>query len=79
MNETETRFRALIAGIAHKPAESISLDARWREIGLDSLDLFEVLTACEAEFGVTIPDSQAIHFHRPADVLSYLQGIGIRE
>lgn len=69
---TEQQIKIIAARITGQPVEAITLDSSWRSLGMDSLDLFELLMQCEMEFSVTIPDSEAIHFHHVGDVVHFL-------
>lgn len=50
-----------------KPAASFTSD-----LGLDSLDVVEVLMAVEEEFGIEIPDEVADNFKTPQEVIEYV-------
>lgn len=69
---TEQQLKIIVAKIAGQPVEVVMLDSSWRALGMDSLDLFELLTQCEMEFGLSIPDSEAMHFHNVGDVARFL-------
>lgn len=69
---TERQVCIIAARIAGQPCESVSMESSWRSLGIDSLDLFDLLTQCETEFRVTIPDSEAMHFHTVGDVVRFL-------
>lgn len=43
------------------------------DLGLDSLDMAELITLCEEEFKIDIPDSAVYHFIRIGDVVQYIQ------
>jgi acyl carrier protein len=43
------------------------------DLGLDSLDMAELITLCEEEFGIDIPDPAVYHFIRINDVVQYIQ------
>lgn len=43
--------------------------ATWSELGLDSLDLFVLLTAVEQATGAVVTDAQAARLHRVQDLL----------
>lgn len=49
------------------PASSFTSD-----LGLDSLDVVEVLMAVEEEFGIEIPDEVADNFKTPQEVIEYV-------
>lgn len=50
-----------------KPAASFTSD-----LGLDSLDVVEVIMAVEEEFGIEIPDEAADSFKTPQEVIDYV-------
>jgi acyl carrier protein len=43
------------------------------DLGADSLDLVEVLMACEDEFDVEIPDEDAEKFKNVGDLVHYIE------
>ena len=43
------------------------------DLGLDSLDMAELITLWEAEFEIVIPDSALYHFVKVGDVVEYVQ------
>ena len=50
-----------------KPTSSFTSD-----LGLDSLDVVEVIMAVEEEFGIEIPDEAADNFKTPQEVIEYV-------
>lgn len=42
------------------------------DLGLDSLDVVEVVMAVEEEFGIEIPDEAADSFKTPQEVIEYV-------
>lgn len=42
------------------------------DLGLDSLDVVEVIMAVEEEFGIEIPDEAADNFKTPLEVIEYV-------
>jgi len=68
----EDRVRALVAELARTEPAHVPAEAPWRALGLDSLDLVSLLVACEQEFGVEIPDMDAVNFHRVRDIVDFL-------
>lgn len=54
-------------------ASKVTLDAHFiNDLGLDSLDQVELMSAIEEEFGVEIPDSEAENLQHPKDVAKWL-------
>lgn len=52
--------------------EALAWDASWRDLGLDSLDIIEVVERCEQELGVRIPDAALLRMRTTGDLLRYL-------
>ncbi|HTS76490.1 MAG TPA: phosphopantetheine-binding protein [Bryobacteraceae bacterium] len=57
--DTTQRVIKAIAKVRHVPPESISPDATFEELQIDSLDGIQILFELEGEFGIDIPDDQA--------------------
>ncbi|MBM3739702.1 MAG: acyl carrier protein [Acidobacteria bacterium] len=53
------RLIQCIAKTQHIPAENITIDSSFEQLGIDSLDGINILFALENEFGVNIPDNAA--------------------
>jgi len=53
------RVIACVSSTQHLPAERITLDSSFEELGIDSLDGINILFALENEFGISIPDQAA--------------------
>ncbi len=66
------RVIATIASSRDIPAESIRLESTFDELGLDSLDSFEILYALEQEFDIVIPDEAARGLRTVGDVVARL-------
>jgi acyl carrier protein len=45
---------------------------RWPELGLDSLDVVEVLATAEEQFGVIISDAVGLRLQSPAQLVEWL-------
>lgn len=83
--EIEARLLRLVAKQTGLPAGQVKLDSRLVEdLGLDSLELVELVMAIEDEFAVTIPDDlpRAVFVREPltvrglAEVVQHCQGSG---
>jgi acyl carrier protein len=66
------RVIATIAASREIPPETIGLESTFEELGLDSLDAFEVLYALEQEFDVVIPDEAARGLRTVGDIVERL-------
>jgi acyl carrier protein len=49
----------VIAQTQRIPRENITLDSRFEELGLDSMDAVNIMFALEDKFDITIPDEAA--------------------
>jgi acyl carrier protein len=49
----------VIAQTQRIPREKITLDSRFEELGMDSMDAVNILFALEEKFDITIPDEAA--------------------
>lgn len=58
-NDLIQRVISVIAKTQRIPAEKISPESTFEELGLDSLDSVNILFALEEEFNVSIPDEAA--------------------
>ncbi len=63
------RVVAAIATMQKKQPESIGLDAKFEELGIDSLSSFDLLCQLEDELGVVIPDDDARQMKTVRDVI----------
>ena len=72
---TAERVIAAIASSRDIPADTIHLESTFEELGLDSLDSFEILYALEQEFDVVIPDEAARGLRTVGDIVERLQQI----
>ncbi|MEE0776699.1 MAG: acyl carrier protein [Bacillota bacterium] len=56
-------------------ATSIRPDATFEELEIDSLDLLEIITEIEMQFGVTIPDDEFGDFDSVGQAIQHLVDI----
>jgi acyl carrier protein len=47
-----------IAATKRIPAESVTIDSTFEQLGIDSMDAVEILFALENEFDINIPDDE---------------------
>lgn len=57
--ELSQRVLGTIAQAQRLPAEKVSIDSTFEELGIDSMDGVNILFALENEFDITIPDEAA--------------------
>lgn len=58
-NELTQKVISVIAATQRIPAEKISPESSFEELGIDSLDGVNILFALEEEFNINIPDEAA--------------------
>ncbi len=70
----------MIAGKLNKKVEEVSLDSRLIEdLGADSLDIVELLMMLEDEYGITIPDQDAMKMSTIKDVVEFMESQNIKK
>jgi acyl carrier protein len=57
-DDTIQRVLKVIAGSKKIPAEKVTIDSGFEELGIDSMDAVEILFQLENEFDITIPDDE---------------------
>lgn len=68
------KIQAMLAEALNLPIEKIVPDAKIvDDLGADSLDVVELLSQLEDEFGITIPDEEVENLVTVADVASALE------
>lgn len=68
------KIQAMLAEALNLPIEKIVPDAKIvDDLGADSLDVVELLSQLEDEFGITIPDDEVENLVTVADVASALE------
>ncbi|HRG37072.1 MAG TPA: acyl carrier protein [Bacteroidia bacterium] len=70
------KIMSLIAAKADIDAEEIKPESTWSEIGLDSLDVVELLMEVENEFHISIPDDESHDFITVGHVIKYMETHG---
>ena len=68
-NELTTKVIAAIADKGNQPVEGITLDSTFKELGIDSLNGFDLLCDLEEELGIIIPDDDAREITTVRDVV----------
>ena len=73
MNITE-KVKELIAKQLGKAVDQITEDKEVvTDLGADSLDVVEMLMTMEEEFGVTIPEDEAVNIKTVGDIIKLLE------
>lgn len=69
MTVFEEVSKILVTELALKP-DMVTLEARLNEdLGADSLDATEIITALEEKFGIEIPEDEATKIARVSDIV----------
>lgn len=58
-DELNQRVIGVIAATKRIPADTLTIDSDFTQLGIDSMDAVEILFALENEFDISIPDEQA--------------------
>ncbi len=70
------KVKAMLAEALHVPVEKINENSKIVEdLGADSLDLVELLSSLEDEYGITIPDDDIENLKTVGDVANELEKI----
>jgi acyl carrier protein len=74
MNDIEMKIKSVIAEKAGKSVSDIRDDASFIEdLGLDSLDLVDMIMKLEEEFGISIPDEDLDKIRTVKDAINYIK------
>lgn len=55
------------------PEDEITMDSTLESLGVDSLDLVDIVMAVEDEFNLEIPDDEMQNFSTIGDVVRYIE------
>ncbi len=70
------KIQAMLAEALNLPIEKVTPDAKIvDDLGADSLDVVELLSQLEEEYGIIIPDDQAESLVTVADVASAIEAL----
>ena len=68
-DELTSKIFAAIADKGNQPVDAITLDSTFQELGIDSLNGFDLLCDLEEELGIVIPDDDAREITTVRDVV----------
>ena len=72
--ETFKKVKAIIVDQLGVEEDKVTMEASFREdLEADSLDLVELIMACEEEFGGEISDEEAQKLSKVSEVVAYLE------
>ena len=70
---TFDKVRDIVVDQLGVEADEVNIDSTFiDDLGADSLDIVELIMACEEEFGIEIPDEVAEKIKTVQDVVSYI-------
>ena len=70
------KIQAMLAEALNLPIEKVTPDAKIvDDLGADSLDVVELLSQLEEEYGIIIPDDQAENLATVADVANAIESL----
>jgi len=67
------KIRGIIAEQMNLDADKITLETAFADLGADSLDLFQIISELEEEFGMEFDMSAADKIKTVADAVSFVQ------
>ena len=68
------RVKSIIVEQLGVDEDEVTLDASFTDdLGADSLDIVELVLACEEEFGIEIPDEEAEKISNVREAVDYIQ------
>ena len=74
------KMRGIIADQLGVNAEEVTMESNFKDdLGADSLDLFELVTNLEDEYGVEIPAEDLENMATVGDVINYLKAKGVED
>ena len=70
------KIQAMLAEALNLPLEKVTADAKIvDDLGADSLDVVELLSQLEEEYGIVVPDDQAENLVTVADVANAIEAL----
>jgi acyl carrier protein len=66
------RIEPLLVSLMPEVKRPIPATASFAELGMDSLNLVDLLVAAEAEFGVAVPDEELGNFRTVEDLVTFV-------
>ena len=72
--ELGNKVQEIILEVADKSAKDYSEQAQFKsDLGLDSLDMVEMIMICEKDFYITLPDSEWEGIRTPAELIDLIE------
>jgi acyl carrier protein len=74
MSDYLPRLKKVVLAQLDVPEEKIVLDASFRDdLGFTSVEIFDLILAVEDEFGIEVPDEDAVMIATVMDAVEYLK------
>jgi acyl carrier protein len=74
MNDKFAKLKEIIANQLHIDENSVTRDASFiDDLGADSIDAVELVMAIENEFGINIPENDAVNLKKIDDIINYIE------
>ena len=71
---TIDKVKELLAEQLNKPVEEITEEKEVvKDLGADSLDMVEMLMTLEEEFGITVPEEDAVNIKTVGDIIKLIE------
>ena len=68
------KIQAMLADALNLPLEKVTADAKIvDDLGADSLDVVELLSQLEDEYGIEFPEEKIDEFRTVGDVVNYIE------
>ncbi|MCD8323749.1 MAG: acyl carrier protein [Clostridiales bacterium] len=67
------KIQTIIAGVLDVEADDITEETTFEELDADSLDLFQIITELEEEFGIEIPAEEADQIRTVGDAVRQIR------
>ncbi|MCC8017821.1 MAG: acyl carrier protein [Clostridiales bacterium] len=67
------KIQTIIAGVLDVEADDITEETTFEELDADSLDLFQIITELEEEFGIEIPAEEADQIRTVGDAVQQIR------
>jgi acyl carrier protein len=75
IDDITTRIISVIARTQYLPPEAISPESTFEDLGIDSLSGLAIVTELEREFGVEIPNEQALALRNIPQIVESMEAL----
>lgn len=74
MDEDFNKLKSIIADVLNVDPDEIKEDTTFADdLGADSLDMYQILMGMEEEYGITVPDQEALEVKNVRDALELIR------